>query len=165
MKHEKDIILSINKELLAEIYQCVEKASPNEACGLIFGKIQEEQKSKNKNEYSYYYHSYKFECIESSLKSPVAFLMDNYEKLIDISNKYSKNMQLLSIFHSHPGSAYPSGVDIPYMKNYYKSGINKFKHLIWTIINAKSQELNGFIIIFDELKQISIQIIENNTTN
>ncbi|MFW9999177.1 MAG: Mov34/MPN/PAD-1 family protein [Candidatus Hodarchaeota archaeon] len=162
MKYEKDIILFINKELLTEIYTCVEKALPNEACGLIFGKIQEHQKLPNKNEYSYYYHSYKFECIESSLKSPVAFLMDDYEKLIEISRKHSKNLQLLSIFHSHPSSAYPSGIDIPYMKYYYISGINKFKHLIWTIIDAKSQELNGFIIIFNELKQISIEITENN---
>ena len=86
--------------------------------------------------------------------------MDDYNKLVDISSKYSNDhdYQLLSIFHSHPGSAYPSGVDIPYMESYYKSGISKFKYLIWTIMNVNYEELNGFIYIFDELKQISIQI-------
>ncbi len=86
--------------------------------------------------------------------------MNDYKQLIEISNKYSKDFQLLSIFHSHPGNAYPSGVDIPYMKNYYESGITKFKHIIWTILNAESKELNGFIYIFDELRQISIQFRE-----
>ena len=136
--------------------QCIEKASPNEACGLIFGKIKEQKKPNSEKDYSYYYNAYKFECIESSHKSPVAFLMDDYEKLINLSSSYSKdfNYQLLSIFHSHPGSAYPSEVDIPYMERYYKSGISKFKYLIWTIMDGNCEELNGFIYIFDQLKQI-----------
>lgn len=160
MKLEKDIILFVNLEVLGEIKQCVKKAYPNEACGLIFGKILEEKRLNSENDYSYHYYGHKFGCIESTHKSPVAFLMDDYNKLIEISSKYSKehNYQLLSIFHSHPGSAYPSGVDIPYMEGYYKSGVSKFKHLIWTIMNAANEELNGFIYIFDELKQISVKI-------
>ncbi|MFX1568384.1 MAG: Mov34/MPN/PAD-1 family protein [Promethearchaeota archaeon] len=158
MKFEKDIILTINKALFANIKLCVENAYPNEACGLIFGKILEQKKPNGKDEYSYYFNGYKFECIESSHKSPVAFLMDDYERLIQLSKKYSKDFQLLSIVHSHPGSAYPSGVDIPYMRNYYESRIVKFKHLIWTIIDAKCEELNGFMFISEELKQILVQI-------
>lgn len=160
MKYEKDIILFIDEEFLNRIKQCVKNASPNEACGLIFGQINEHQKPNSDDEYSYYYNAYKFECIESSHKSPVAFLIDDYSKLIKLSNTYSKelNYQLLSIFHSHPGNAFPSGVDIPYMEGYYKSGITKFKHLIWTIMDANNEELNGFIYIFDEIRQILIQI-------
>lgn len=163
MKYEKDIILFIDEEFLNQIKHCVKKATPNEACGLIFGQIKEQQKTNSDDEYSYYYYAYKFECIESSHKSPVAFLMDDYEKLIELSNTYSRelNYQLLSIFHSHPGSAYPSGVDIPYMEGYYKSGITKFKHLIWTIMDTMIEELNGFIYIFDEIKQILVQIRKN----
>ncbi|MFX1417995.1 MAG: Mov34/MPN/PAD-1 family protein [Promethearchaeota archaeon] len=158
MKSEKDVILFINTEIAKDIEICVDKASPNEACGLIFGKILEHQKSNS--EFEYHYNSYKYECMESSEKSPVAFLMDDYPKLIDISKLYSKNYnyQLLSIFHSHPGSAYPSGVDIPYMESFYKSGIPKFKHIIWTIMDANSKELNGFLYILGELNQISIKI-------
>jgi len=160
LKYEKDIILFIDKEIIKHMIQCIEKASPNEACGLIFGKIKEQKKPNSEKDYSYYYNAYKFECIESSHKSPVAFLMDDYEKLINLSSSYSKdfNYQLLSIFHSHPGSAYPSGVDLPYIESYYKSNITKFKHLIWTIMSAESKELNGFIYIFNGLKQILVQI-------
>ncbi|MFX0038665.1 MAG: Mov34/MPN/PAD-1 family protein [Promethearchaeota archaeon] len=161
--YEKDIILFIDNKIFEELKQCVQKASPNEACGLIFGKIEEKKKPKSENEYSYYYNAYRFECIESSHKSPVAFLMDDYGKLIELSRSYSKdfNYQLLSVFHSHPGSTYPSGMDLSYIEGYYKSNITKFKHLIWTIMNDESKELNGFIFIFNELKQISIQIRKN----
>lgn len=160
MKVEEDIILFVNPEVLNDIKLCVKKANPNEACGLIFGTILEQKKSNSENDYSYHFHGLKFQCIESTQKSPVAFLMDDYSKLIDISNKYSKayNYQLISIFHSHPGSAYPSGVDITYIEGYYKSNVNKFKHLIWTIMNAVNEELNGFIYIFDELQQILVKI-------
>lgn len=160
MNYENDIILFIDRQTLKKIIQCIEKAAPNEACGLIFGKIEEIKKNESENEYSYYYNAHKFKCIESSYKSPVAFLMDDYEKLIDISRLYSKdfNYQLLSIFHSHPRSAYPSGLDLSYMDNYYKSNIPKFKHLIWTIMNAEYKTLNGFIFIFNELKQINVQV-------
>ena len=160
MKYEKDIILFIDEEILEVIIQCVEKATPNEACGLIFGKIEEIKIPDREDQYSYYYYAYKFECIESSNKNPVAFLMDDYERLVNLSNLYSKNFnyQMFSIFHSHPGSAYPSGVDIPYIEGYYKSGVSKFKHLIWTIMNAGNKELNGFMYIFDELKQISVKL-------
>ncbi len=158
MQIEKDIILFVNVEVLEDIKLCVMKAKPNEACGLIFGKIEEQKKSNSKDEFFYHFYGIKFECIESSHKSPIAFLMDDYNKLIEISSTYSKeyNYQLISIFHSHPGSAYPSGIDIPYMEGYYKSGVSKFKHLIWTIMNANSEKLNGFIYIFNELKQIQI---------
>ncbi|MFX1366225.1 MAG: Mov34/MPN/PAD-1 family protein [Promethearchaeota archaeon] len=160
MKVEEDIILIIDLEVFNEIKKCVKKANPNEACGLIFGSIVEKRKNSREDDYSYQYFGYKFKCIESTHKSPIAFLMDDYTKLIEISNTYLNeyNYQLISIFHSHPGNAYPSGIDIPYIEGYYKSGISKFKHLIWTIMNAINDKLNGFIYIFNELRQISVKL-------
>lgn len=127
---------------------------------MIFGNVSEHKEPNKEGNYSYHYNAFKFKCIESSQKSPIAFLMDDYLALIKLSDIYQKNFnfQLLSIFHSHPGSAIPSGVDIPYMESFYKSNIKKFRHLIWTIMNARTQELKGFIYIFDELKQINVTI-------
>jgi len=160
LKYEKDIILFINIKILEQIKDCVKKVYPNEACGLIFGQISEMRKPNRQNNFSYHYNAKKFECIESSYKSSVAFLMDDYEKLVELSSNYfiRYNIQLLSIFHSHPGSAYPSSVDIPYMEGYYKGDIKKFKHLIWTIMDSKCEVLNGFIYIFEEIKQIKVEI-------
>ncbi|MFX0144922.1 MAG: Mov34/MPN/PAD-1 family protein [Candidatus Hodarchaeota archaeon] len=149
--------------MFKEIEQCIHKASPNEACGLIFGKIEEKKNPSFSDEYYYYYNAYKFDCIKSLHKSPVAFLMNDYEKLAKLTRSYSKdyNYQLLSIFHSHPGSNYPSATDLQYIKAYYEGNLTPIKHIIWTIMNAESKELNGFIFIFNELKQISVQIRKN----
>ncbi|MFX0006356.1 MAG: Mov34/MPN/PAD-1 family protein [Promethearchaeota archaeon] len=162
MKYEKDIILYIDDKIVVEIIQCVKKATPNEACGLIFGKIEERKIPNRENEFSYHYNAYKFECIESSHKNPVAFLMDDYERIFNISYSYAKNYnyQMFSIFHSHPGSAYPSGIDLPYIEGYYNSERTTFKHIIWTIMNAKSKELNGFIFINKELYKVAVKVGE-----
>ena len=162
LKFEEDITLFINQDIYKKIEQCIDKAYPNEACGLIYGKIEEIKKINFEDDYSYYYYAKKFECIESSFESPVAFLMDDYLKLKEISEKFLKvfNLQLISIFHSHPGGAYPSGVDIPYMRSYHEGKITKFKHIIWTIMDAQNKELNGFIYLFDELRQINIDFLK-----
>ncbi|MFX0076377.1 MAG: Mov34/MPN/PAD-1 family protein [Candidatus Hermodarchaeota archaeon] len=162
MKYEKDLILYLDEKVLADIIKCVENASPNEACGLLFGKIQEIKIPDREEEFSYYYNAFKFECVESLNKNPIAFLMDDYIRLVNLSDSYTEDYdyQLLSIFHSHPGSAYPSGIDLPYMESHHKGKTSKLKHIIWTIMNAENKELNGFIFIENELNKISIKYRE-----
>jgi proteasome lid subunit RPN8/RPN11 len=162
MKYEKDLILYLDEKLLKDIITCVENASPNEACGLLFGKIEELKIPDRENEFFYHYNAYSFECIESRNKNPIAFLMNDYEGLVELSKSYEENLnyQMFSIFHSHPGSAYPSGIDIPYMEKYHESKTSKLRHIIWTIMNAHSKELNGFIFIENELTKILVQISE-----
>ena len=108
----------------------------------------------------YQYLGKKFECIPSSEKSPVAFLIDNFEifneKFQEAAQKF--NMQLVSIFHSHPGGAYPSGVDERHMIFLDECGLSNFKNQIWSIMDASNKKLNGFIYLQKELIQINIQI-------
>ena len=78
IRFEKDIKLILNTILFNQLIECVKSASPNEACGLIFGDIEE---IDYKGEYQYHYIGKKFNCIESNQKSPVAFLMNNIEDL------------------------------------------------------------------------------------
>lgn len=157
MKYQKDLILKLNRDILDELIKCVENASPNEACGLIFGEIRELQVEGG---YQYQYIAKKFECIASSEKSPVAFLIDNFEifneKFQEAAQKF--NMQLVSIFHSHPGGAYPSGVDERHMIFLDECGLKNFKNQIWSIMDASNKKLNGFIYLQKELMQSNVQI-------
>jgi len=73
MRFEKDIILQINGEIRNQLITCVKKATPNEACGLIFGSINQIKNPKKENDYFYQYEAKRFECIESDHKSPIAF--------------------------------------------------------------------------------------------
>ena len=170
MKFEKDIVLFINQEVYEKMKRCVEKASPNEAFGLIFGPKPQEIPLNNPNEFQYYYKGEIFECIESDKSSPIDFLMENIEELYKIiKNAHDKyNKRVLSIFHSHPAGAYPSGFDINYMKyldEFYNNVLNSpimvkiaIKNQIWTIMDSTDFKVNGFIYLENEIQQIQLEI-------
>ncbi len=172
MKFQKDIILFIESKILETISRCVDNSNPNEAFGLILGPQPKEIPLEFDEGFQYHYYGEKFECIESSEKSPVSFLMDNTIKLFEIFEEaiLKYNLRVLSIFHSHPSGAHPSGFDINYMKflneshdKVYNSVYNVrigFKNQIWTIMDSDNKELNGFIYINEELIQISIRVKE-----
>ncbi|MBD3255836.1 MAG: hypothetical protein GF383_12135 [Candidatus Lokiarchaeota archaeon] len=173
MKFERDLILIIDNKIFEKMKNCVESAQPNEAFGLILGPNPKEIPLEPPGEFQYKYLGKRFECIESNKKSPVSFFVNNTEKLYKIINKANKksNIRVLSIFHSHPSGAYPSSVDQNYMKFLDKIGDKKysgkkiakiFKNQIWTIMDAISKELNGFILLNGILMQIKIQFQSEN---
>ncbi|MGV9171917.1 MAG: Mov34/MPN/PAD-1 family protein [Promethearchaeia archaeon] len=160
MKYQKDIKIFIEQKFFNMMKECVKKAQPNEACGLLFGNIKE---VKVEQGYQYHYKTQRFECIESEKKSPVSFLMNNFEELNRIfQNAFEKHhLRLISIFHSHPSGAQPSGVDTKNMKFLDNCGNRAFKNQIWTIMDARSSELNGFIYFQKEFLEIDVKLVNN----
>jgi proteasome lid subunit RPN8/RPN11 len=160
MKFEKDIRFFLDQYIFDNMKDCVKGAKPNEACGLIFGEIKEVNVGDG---FQYHYVSKKFNCIESDRKSPVAFLIDNIEKLNELFLEASQkhNLRLISVFHSHPGGSYPSGVDERNMKFLDDCGNRAFKNQIWTIMDASKYNLNGFIYFNRKLLQVEVQLIKN----
>ena len=157
IKFEKDIKLILNQKLLNQLIECVKKASPNEACGLLFGEVKE---INHNDKYQYHFIGKKFSCIESSQKSPVAFLMNNLEELNRIFQEafQKDNLRLISIFHSHPGGTYPSETDFTNMRSLDNCGNKAFKNQIWAIMNARNKKLNGYILFNGEFMQIEVEI-------
>jgi len=160
MRLEKDIVFVVGRGLTKKINECIEKAYPNEACGFMFGDIQE---YNNNDDFKYTYYSKVFQCIESSKLSPVAFLLDNDQKILELSKIISndKKLQLLAIFHSHPAGANPSSVDKKCMKHYHNCGIKNFNHLVWIIVDSRNKDINGFIYLYNKLTQIKIEANED----
>jgi proteasome lid subunit RPN8/RPN11 len=159
MRLEKDIVFIMGRGLIRKIDKCIEKAYPNEACGFIFGDIQE---INNTGDFKYMYYSKIFQCIESSKSSPVAFLLDNDQKILELSKNISndKKLKLLAIFHSHPAGAKPSSIDKKCMQYYHNCGIKKFTHLIWIIVDSRNKDVNGFFYLDNKLTQIKIEVNE-----
>ncbi|MHA1527065.1 MAG: Mov34/MPN/PAD-1 family protein [Promethearchaeota archaeon] len=155
MEFEDDIKIIALPDIFEKLKTCVKYASPNEACGLVFGSIKE---VKTNQGYEYHYIGQMFECIESSNKSTVAFLMDNIEELNKLYQKAAQkyDMRLVSIFHSHPGGAFPSGIDRHNME--HLNNFKGFKNLIWTIMDAGNNDLNGFIYYNQEILQVVVKI-------
>ncbi len=159
MRFENDIVFVIDRNLISDINKCIEKAHPNEACGFIFGDIQE---FNNNGDFKYKYSSEIFQCIESSISSPASFLIDNDKKILELSNTTlkKKGLKLLAIFHSHPAGANPSSIDKKCMKYYHNCGIKKFTHLVWIIVDSRNKDSNGFIYLDNKLTKIKIEVSE-----
>ena len=159
MKFENDIKIILTNEILSQLIKCVDNASPNESCGLIFGEISQVS-ILGSEEFQYHYIGKKFTCIESNEKSPVAFLINDIEKLnsIILEGIHNNNLRLISIFHSHPSGARPSGIDTHNMEFLDDFGIKTFKNQIWTIMSARSKKLNGFIYFHKKLMQVYVKI-------
>ncbi len=162
MKFEKDIVFYISNTIAEKINTCVNLASPNEASGFILGNIQEV--NKNKGNFSYNYYSVSFHCIESSIGSTVSFILDNDQKILELSEHLMKNenLKLIAILHSHPAGTTPSSTDKHNMKYYHNSGLKKFTHLIWIIVDSRNKEMNGFVYIRNKLTQIKLIVSSHN---
>jgi proteasome lid subunit RPN8/RPN11 len=173
IEHQPDISLSMDKSLLKELKLCVQKASPNEACGILFGEINQIPNKELKDDYIYKYTAHKFSCIPSDKSSMVAFLIENTEILHQTIVKAMSELgiaeqnRLISIFHSHPSGNMPSITDIDNMmflnkfSNMQIKFVSKaFKNLIWLIMDGSSYEINGFIYLNSKLYQIGIEIQE-----
>jgi proteasome lid subunit RPN8/RPN11 len=160
MRFENDIIFILSKEVIGKINKCIEKSSPNEACGFLFGEIDEIDKQ---GDFKYIYHSKLIQCIESSITSPVSFSVDNDDQILEISSIMIKNkgLKLIAVFHSHPAGAFPSYIDKKSMKHYHNCGIKKFTHLVWIIVDSRNKNVNGFIYLDNKLTQIRIELSED----
>jgi len=156
MRYEKDIVFYISNTIIEKIDTCIKLASPNEASGFILGNIQEI--NNNNGDFSYNYYSVSFHCIKSSTGSTVSFLLDNDQKILELSDHLMKNenLKLIAILHSHPSGTTPSSTDKINMKYYHNSGLKKFTHLIWIILDSRNNEMNGFIYLSNKLTQINL---------
>ena len=157
MKFEKDIVIILDQNIIDKLKICVNNASPNEACGFIFGDIKEVQVSEG---FQYHYNAQKFECFESDKKSPVSFLIENIERLNEVwQNATQKfNLRLISIFHSHPAGSSPSGVDHDNMIFLDNCGNRAFKNQIWTIMDAQNYYLKAYIYFKEEITKVAVEI-------
>jgi len=161
MRFEKDIVFYIRKNIVEKINTCIKLASPNEASGYILGNIQEV--NKNNGDFSYNYDSVSFHCIESSLGSTVSFLLDNDQKILELSEHLAKNenLKLIAILHSHPAGTTPSSTDKNSMKIYHESGFKNFAHLVWIIVDSRNKKMNGFIYLSNKLTKIKLVVSSN----
>lgn len=172
IKLENDIILVIPKDILENLKRCVDDASPNEACGIIFGDIKQfKKKNVGENNFIYHYQISDFACIQSDKKSTISFLIENIEKLHQIIQEkirelnLESNKRLISIFHSHPSGAHPSTTDLNQMefldrfsRTNHQFVSKAFKNLVWLIMDGSSYDLKGFLYLNDEYFQIKVEM-------
>ncbi|MDI3548276.1 MAG: [CysO sulfur-carrier protein]-S-L-cysteine hydrolase [Halanaerobiales bacterium] len=119
------------------------KEKPNEACGIMAGK-REEEGGRVTRVY----------LMKNTKASPKEYLMEPEEQFAVFKDMRQKGLELISIFHSHPHSpARPSAKDI---------AMAHYKEAIYTIISLeKAKEvMRAFLISDDKYREIGLKIEE-----
>ncbi|MHA1821724.1 MAG: Mov34/MPN/PAD-1 family protein [Promethearchaeota archaeon] len=154
MKKNKKIYFSVTESQYNSLVDIARKAYPNESCALLFGVL--EKKENSSGEQEYYYKIKEIREMKSSEPSPVAFVLNDFELLAKIwLEQQDRGLRLLSIFHSHPNTAIPSGIDETYMRNMDMGG---FSGIIWSIYGNISRDLNAFIYLNNRIYQVNVII-------
>jgi len=116
--------LRIPKTHWDEMLRHVRQHEPLEACGLLAGKDEQVQKVL---------------LVRNQAQSPVRFVMDPYEQLQAFEWIETQALELIGIFHSHPGGPETvSSTDIA-------EAAYDVVHLIWSRLNGQWQA-RGFWI-------------------
>jgi len=112
------------------------KASPNESCAILFGKIDKDHFRVN--------DVFLTENVENS---PVNFTISNDELIKGYQEAEKRKLDVVGIFHSHPDSeAYPSVTDQKFME------INPVP---WIIFSNKNEQFRAYVF---ESKVIPLEL-------
>ncbi|MFQ5818996.1 MAG: Mov34/MPN/PAD-1 family protein [Candidatus Heimdallarchaeota archaeon] len=138
--------LEVPTAVFKDLIDHIEKVFPNEACGLLFGTIQD---STNR------YIAHEAQKFENISEHPeVSFVIDP-EKLYKALCVYEeKEMQIVAIYHSHKASPILSRSDLHYM--------DSWKGVVWLVFSTISCGSKfpyaGFIKKKDEVFPVPVQI-------
>ncbi|MDE1843763.1 MAG: M67 family metallopeptidase [Thaumarchaeota archaeon] len=131
--------ITLSKNQVQVLKKHSERELPNESCAILFGStvdgivtIKEMFLTKNID------------------KSPVNFTISNEELITAYSEAEKMHLEVIGIFHSHPGSvAYPSSTDKKYME------INPIP---WIIFSGIHDEFKAYIYDLD-LVPVPVKIL------
>jgi proteasome lid subunit RPN8/RPN11 len=135
-------ILIIHHHHLKELRKLAISSLPNESCAILLGT-----KSETKNIVKYILP------LNNSAQSSIAFIIDSDE----LFNAYKKakliNLDVISIFHSHPSNPFPSVTDKIYMH---------LNPVIWIIYSTYSNSFKSFMLdSLNDFREIKIELIKD----
>lgn len=135
-------MIILTKNLYNEILEHSINSLPNEACGLLGGKVI--------NGNTMIYKVYKMTNIDSS---PEHYSMDPKEQFIAIKDMRTNDLEMIGNFHSHPSTpSRPSDEDKKLA--YDPEAI----YLILSLMDIQEPVLKGFRIIKNEVSEEPIEI-------
>ncbi len=99
-------MLWLNKRQADEIIEHSKRESPDEACGILAGKVSPEPPQKEKKVEKVY-------PMANAEASPQTFFMDPKEQLKVMKEIRNSGLEMVGIYHSHlKTEAYPSAHDV-----------------------------------------------------
>jgi len=135
-------ILVVTLDHLNELRKLAKDALPNESCAILLGK-----KSANKNIVIDIipFHNVAQSKIEFNINSDDLFIAYNKANFM--------NLDVISIFHSHPSNPFPSKTDKIYMQ---------LNPVIWIIYSTSYDSFKSFVLdAIENWREIKIDLIKD----
>lgn len=135
-------ILLIHDYHLDELRKLAISSLPNESCAILLGK-----KTETKNIVKY------IVPLNNSAQSSIAFIIDSDDLFTIYKKAKLMNLDVISIFHSHPSNPFPSETDKIYMH---------LNPVIWIIYSTYSNYFKSFVLdSFNDFSEIKIELIKD----
>ncbi|MHA1130091.1 MAG: Mov34/MPN/PAD-1 family protein [Candidatus Helarchaeota archaeon] len=132
--------IEIRHSDVATLRKWVEDNEPYEACALLLGRFKNSTAQVDE-----------IILTPNSSKSRVHFEIEPELLLKILLKAEEKQKDLVSIFHSHPTTPYPSGIDIPYMQNYPDT--------VWLILGLpRTEPMHGYQWIDGKIVEVKVKI-------
>jgi len=135
------MILRIKSQQLRLLREEAGKAHPIEACALLFGKMNRRQAVLER-----------VVTTPNVLKSSVRFEIDPktfYDAFMQADND---GLEFIGLFHSHPASAYPSSVDLEFMRLWGDA--------VWLIMSSTDNDFAAFQMLDGKVKRVTVKQIK-----
>ncbi len=136
-------MLTIKKADLQSMYEHCGREYPNEACGILAGRD-----GRVERVYS----------LANEKPSPTSYQIDSKDHFRVIREMREANLDLVSIYHSHPGGpAFPSPTDVELA--YYPEAV----YVIVSLVDKKNPVVKGFTIVEGDITEVPVNVISEGT--
>ena len=133
------MIVQLQSQHVNLLKQETKRVHPVEACAMLFGDLTENVAVVKD-----------VTVTPNKLKSEVKFEIDPVDAVAAFAAAEKKGLEFIGLFHSHPAPAFPSSLDIKYMKLWGDS--------LWLIQSTIDGNLAAYQLINGEIKQATINV-------
>ena len=135
------MVLKIKSQHLEKIYQHAKKCYPLEACGILVGRVEGEERIVTK-----VYHT------KNMLASPSSYQIDPIEQLRVFEEAERKGFDVLGFYHSHPfEDSFWSKAD--------EEASELWEGYVFLIISLKTRATNAYIKKQDRFEKEDVTIL------
>jgi proteasome lid subunit RPN8/RPN11 len=131
-------ILRLNTQQLELLREEARRVHPVEACAILFGKTTPREVTVKR-----------VVTVPNVLKSTTRFEIDPKTFFDAFMQAEKDGLQFIGLFHSHPAPAYPSGVDVKFMRLWGDA--------VWLILSSTYDSFAAFQMIGSKVGEVTVK--------
>lgn len=140
---EAEVILRLARQQLAYLENEAKRVFPIEACALLFGKLAGKEATVER-----------IVATPNIMKSTTRFEIDSKAFYDALTTADKEGLTFLGFFHSHPGPATPSSVDLTFMRLWGEA--------VWIILSLTENKFAAFKMKKGKPRALTLKIEEKD---